>query len=354
MTVAMRVIGPAQADHFRGLFLQHIDLSYQAKSSALFDLIKATPDGIITRGQLNATLYPKLEPESIKTHLSMLKREFSHAATKACYRLSLVSPSGRGSASQAIYLATDAPWPVPPSTSATTNDIALRRHENVPAQAVDLTQYLVFVSYYGEEQELVEPLINQMEDTLAGKKGRKEKQIKFWLFRRTRGGNGIPTGENDHDSIQRAITQAQAGILMVSPRACGRRYIKEDEWSRFRDNNGNILKPFLPVLLSKVDEREDDLGVLGRIGKNRPQCFYLREQQQPYAWDKCLGNPGLSAQFVDQLIAELRRKLFEPQDVSSSLQNGLKRVSPLLPIHADYEEIKRRHVPAFADETEIR
>jgi len=353
---ALRQIRPLQSDHFRDLFQPHMDPNHQKKFVALMGLIKSSGDGTITRGQLNAALYPGSARDSIKAQLSALKKALEYAAGEIGHQLKLVTPSGRGSDNQAVYLETDAPWqmPAPPSTNAITSFMARERYKNVPAQGVDLSQNLVFVSYFGEEQELVEALINRVEKTLQGKAGEKVRRIRFWLFRRNNGDNGIAAGENDHETIQRAIMQAKVGILMLSPQACGRGYIHNNEWLHFRDQEGNILKPFLPVMLSNVDENKDNLGVLGCIDGNRPQCVYLREQQRQYAWDKCVNNPGLEAQFVDQLIHELCKKLFEPQDVSLPLQKDPKHVRPLPPLNADFEEIKRKNITALAHEKTLK
>ena len=348
-------IRSSQADFFKNFFIDHVDTSYRNAFIILMELIKTSDDGVITRGQLNAALYPNsTKKESIKAQLMALKRALAGAGEKRGYRLDLITPRGPGNDTQKIRLTTNAPFetPVPGSTLATTNFMARQQHKNVPAQGVDLTCNLVFVSYFGNDQELVEDFITRVEDSLQGKIDETARSIRFWLFRRTNGDNGIDPGENDHDTIQRAITQARIGVLMVSPRACGRTYIKKDEWPRFRNEEGTILKPFLPVMLSAIDEKEDDLGVLRRIGKNRPQFFDL----QGRGWDECQNNAGLAAEFVEKFIKQLRKKLAESQDDSLLPQKEAKKPVPSF-VHlgsATCDELKNRNVPALAHATNLK
>ena len=340
-------VRPPQADDFQALFLPHVDSSLRTKFIALMDLIKRSDDGIITRGQMNAALYPKSTSDSRMVQLRALKQALSEAAEKIDHQLSLVTPPGRGNDDQAIYLETDAPWE-PPSTRVHTVFMSQQKYRNVPAQATDLTQNLVFVSYFNEEQELVETFINRVEKTLQGKADEEARSIRFWLFRRTNGDNGITAGDDDHDTMQRAITQARAGVLMVSPRACGRPYIKKDEWPRFRNVEGTTLKPFLSVMLSAINADEDDLGVLGRIERNRPQLFTLDGR----AWDECVGNDNLAAKFVQQFIRDLRKKLFAPREAPLPPQDEPVRALP--PPNATYRERVEKHIPISWSEKTLK
>ncbi|MCL2701427.1 MAG: hypothetical protein FWE88_07005 [Phycisphaerae bacterium] len=65
------------------------------------------------------------------------------------------------------------------------------------------------------------------------------------------------------------------------------------------------------VTLSRVDENDHNLGVLGRIEGNRPQLLYVPEDQQNLAWDRCKNKPALAAEFVEKFIAQLFRKISE-------------------------------------------
>jgi len=314
MTTSARRIEPTQSDHFKGIFLPYLDSSHQAKFIALMDLIKTTADGVMTRGQLNAALYPNSDSKSIKTQLSTFKRALVRAASKAGYQLNLVSPDGRGSASQAICLTTDAPWqlPVPSSTREHTRLIA---QQGVVSQQATPVEPLIVVSFSSKDRNSATELLEHLQTGLKARKDRQAKQIKFWKYT-----DDLRAGSNDNPVIQNVFRRAQMGLLLVSPAASSSSYIRYKEWPHFRDKEGNILKPFLAVQLNRVDPDKHRLGVLGKKkGKGRTQLFHCYHEGDSLSWNQCKEKEALKSDFIEKLIDEIlyAKQSPDPDDLPS-------------------------------------
>lgn len=167
------------------------------------------------------------------------------------------------------------------------------------------------VSYTAADENLWLALRPKLEQGLAAHPNPLMKQLKVWTFRNLRG------GQNDHDQIQRMFQSPDsAGLLCVSVAACGREYIRQNEWPLFRAASGAILKPFVAAMLGPIDFAQVDLGVLGRVGGNATQLLHVVEDGKVWSWQDCLGvqrrhgDDSLCNQYVSKLVADLAAQLF--------------------------------------------
>ena len=302
------VIRRGQSDHFKKFFLEHVDSSYRTKFIALMDLIKseAGADGAITRGRLNAALYPTSTKDSIKVQLMELKKALSNAGIKAGeetksgggFILELATQTGRGNENQKVYLKTDAPQQAPAVTLDKTT--FMERQDYIPPQAIPV-ELSIAVSFAYEDHKLAKDLLEGLKGRLNGRTESWAKQIKFWEFTQD-----IRSGANDHPTIQDAFNRTHLGLLLVSPLSCASDYIQNKEWPLFRNESGKILKPFRAVQLSPVAPEKHNLGVLGDKGVNgRTQLFNLRNEGKNYAWDECIEHPSLKNAFIEALLDEI-------------------------------------------------
>jgi len=167
---ALRSIRSSQAEYYKNMFLPHMDPSFQAKFTALMDLIKSSADaGGVTRGRLNAALYPASTPDSIKSQLQAFKKALSEAGESCGHILELATKKGRGNDNQIILLKTDAPSPVPGITRAKADFTARQQHKNVPAGFIDLDERTVFISYAWNDHKKED--IRALAEWLKGQKG---------------------------------------------------------------------------------------------------------------------------------------------------------------------------------------
>lgn len=168
------------------------------------------------------------------------------------------------------------------------------------------------VSYTAHDEALWRALRPRLEAGLKAHRNPAMKKLKVWTFRDLLG------GQNDHIAIQDQFgARASAGLLCVSVAACGRDYIRQYEWPLFRDHLGNLLKPFVAIMLSPIDFAQVDLGVLGRVAQGATQLLHLFEDKKIYSWADCLnhekryaGDTSFTSQFVAKLVHDLEQQLF--------------------------------------------
>ena len=160
---------------------------------------------------------------------------------------------------------------------------------------------LIVVSFVLADLESAKKLLECLKERLSARTDDLAKQIKFWNYT-----DDLRPGVNASPTIQDAFKRASMGLLLVSPSACASNYIKEHEWPHFRDHSGNILKPFVPVLLDPVDPKTHDLGVLGEKGQNgRTQLFHLHHKGESCTWNECKEAEALKNAFIENLINEI-------------------------------------------------
>ena len=319
-----RLIHSSQADYFKELFLQHVDGSYQNGFIKLMDLIKLSVDGVVTRGQLNAALYPKSEKDSITSQLSDLKKALSDAAKKCGYQLNLITPHGRGNDNQEVRLETDAPWQLPVSDATNESAEFIKQQGVIPQQAMP-TEPLIAVSFADKDRELAKVLLAELETGLKARNDDLAQKIKFWDYTK------IPPGENDIPTIMDVFNRAQLGLLFVSPSACASSFIQDKEWTLFRNKFGNKLKPCLAVQLYPVDSKNHDLGVLG-VGeereKGRTQLYYLYDEGKKWAWSGCVGHYARKNAFVEEVINHiLGSSLSDPSSPPPSSSSKIQKLN---------------------------
>jgi hypothetical protein len=181
--------------------------------------------------------------------------------------------------------------------------------QNPPPSIVN-SKLKVAVSFAGDDQSLVEDLISRLEKHLRARKDENANKIQFWMFRRSNSRDGIPPGDNDHETIQREFKQSAMGLLLISPTSCASDYIRNKEWTLFRSSKGDILKHFIAVQLSQINFKEHKLGVLGETANGTTQIFYVMgSDEKKYSWDMCASRDDLKSRFVEKLIDELLNKM---------------------------------------------
>jgi len=187
---------------------------------------------------------------------------------------------------------------VPLGTLARTEFIA---QQNTVSPQASPVEPLIVVSFADKDRKSAEELLDCLETGLKARKDAQAKQIRFWKYT-----DDLRAGDNDDPTIQDAFRRAQKGLLFLSPSAAASQYIKAKEWPHFRDESGNVLKPFVPVLLNPVDPGKHDLGVLGKIEPNgRSQLFHLRHERKNLTWNECKEIEARKDAFVENLIDEI-------------------------------------------------
>src|SRR5207302_3779678 len=106
-----------------------------------------------------------------------------------------------------------------------------------------------FLSYAHADRKLVDSLLSELEKQYSGA-ARYEYEV--WSDGK------ILVGERWRTSIERAITECEFGLLLVSPAFLGSKFIQAKELPPFVGEHS--AKLLLPVGLAKVDLQHHDLG----------------------------------------------------------------------------------------------
>ena len=105
----------------------------------------------------------------------------------------------------------------------------------------------LFVSYASANRDLAGRFLEKFQEQAAP-----SKRYRYTLWR----DSAILVGELWHKSIQNALSECDAGLLLVSPAFLASRYIDEHELPRFV---GGSAKPVVLVMLQPVDFDRHDL-----------------------------------------------------------------------------------------------
>lgn len=89
----------------------------------------------------------------------------------------------------------------------------------------------------------------------------------------------IVAGEDWLTEIQTAIRECHLGLVLISTRFLGSKFIKKHELSQF---TGDDAKPVIPVFLQPVDFRSQN-----SLGLERKQCFELKQPGRKRSFAEC-------------------------------------------------------------------
>jgi hypothetical protein len=322
----MQTLIPSQSQRLHDLLapiLRQGNARHLQRFTQLMELVKTSVDGRFTRAQMNQRLYVGVEPASRKSDLALLKEAIRAAATVAGVgKVVVVTPRGQGSGQQFLHLEIEKPLgiPVPQGTADAAQFIGMQTVVKMRATELD-PDLMIAVSFAGADQALAEGLVKSVETALKGRSTPIASRVKFWMFRRTSGQNGIVSGEQDHAAMQKAFANCALGMLLVSPSACASKYIQNHEWPLFRTpKKGRTRKAFIAVELLRVKEGVHELGVLDRSPDgNRTQLFaHLEKDGTRMAWGDCEKNAGAKHDFVEKLCDEMLLKLANPLPPTAS------------------------------------
>ncbi len=111
----------------------------------------------------------------------------------------------------------------------------------------------------------------------------------------------ILVGENWHNEIQQAISNCDAGLLLLSPAFLGSNYIDSQELPKFV---GKKARPIIPVMLQRIDFDFHDLK-----GHRRCQIFRLDSPNSnaPKSYNECIGPKR--DEFTQELFRQVDAKL---------------------------------------------
>ena len=146
-----------------------------------------------------------------------------------------------------------------------------------------------FVSYAHADEHVAE-LLRLLKDHL-----RISSKYKYevWTDR------NIELGKDWHQAIQRAITECDFGLLLVSTKFLGSEYIRDHELPHFV--NGS--RPVFPVALSKINFKRDLRGLEQR------QIFHLTDENNahPRPFNQCRGTTKEA--FIDALVDKIEDRI---------------------------------------------
>jgi hypothetical protein len=151
-----------------------------------------------------------------------------------------------------------------------------------------------FVSYARENKTLASELMILLKEQLAPSK---KYDYHVW------NDQCILTGELWESEIQKALSDCDFGIFLISPKFLTSKYIKEKELPTFI---GSGSKPFFPVMLQPVDlDRHDLLGIKAN------QIFLLDNDSfdQPRSFYEC--KPLRRNEFVRKLYENIEIRMDE-------------------------------------------
>jgi hypothetical protein len=144
-----------------------------------------------------------------------------------------------------------------------------------------------FVSYARKDKRLADRLVAYLSEQLAP-----SRCYVYTLWRDT----AVLVGQRWHAEIQQALTDCQAGLLLLSPAFLGSAYITQHELPRFLQ----LAKPILPVLCKPIDPHYHDLK-----GLDPYQMFRLDDHK---AFADCTTDV-VRSRFAATLFAQIEQRL---------------------------------------------
>jgi len=148
-----------------------------------------------------------------------------------------------------------------------------------------------FVSYAHADDEYADPFLDDFKEMLAP-----SKKYRFEFWRDT----VILPGETWVKEIRKALERCSLGLLLVSPAFLASPFITEKELSKFV---GESSKPFIPVMLRKVNLKLHDLK-----GLRETQLFRLKAGPNNYrSYAQC--GSSQKSDFVYSLHEQVEARL---------------------------------------------
>jgi WD40 repeat protein len=175
--------------------------------------------------------------------------------------------------------------PVIPQLAITTSTTALKSGKR-------LVRF--FVSYSHQEKTSIDKLLKLLSEEFGASKNY---ELDLWAD------GEIPVGERWHDQIQKAITNCDFGLLLISPAFLGSTYIDQHELPHFVGEGAEIsrLKPVIPVGAVRVDFHRQDLK-----GLSEHQFFNPDNGRKFFA--ELTGEPARRG-YVHQLFLKIEHRL---------------------------------------------
>ena len=165
-------------------------------------------------------------------------------------------------------------------------------HNYVEPQAQPKS-YKIFVSYAHADANARTTLL----ECLKAAQRRNPTKLDFWIDKQH-----ILIGANWHQSIQQAIAECSAGLLLLSPSALASGYIKKYEIPPL------LAKGLLPVGLSRFDF--DQLQQV--TGLQERQVFLDSDYDPGLFFNQCI-EPAPRRAFAKKLLAQIEQALSEPE-----------------------------------------
>ena len=161
--------------------------------------------------------------------------------------------------------------------------------------------YKIFVSYAHADANARTTLL----ECLRAAQRRNPTKLDFWIDKQH-----ILIGADWHQSIQQAIAECSAGLLLLSPSALASGYIKEHEIPPL------LAKGLLPVGLICFDF--DQLQQV--TGLQERQVFLDSDYDPGLFFNQCI-EPAPRKAFAKKLLAQIERALSEPEPESTNIRH---------------------------------
>jgi hypothetical protein len=149
----------------------------------------------------------------------------------------------------------------------------------------------LFVSHAHKDAPLYDEFMELLADML---KPSRRYDFRVWTDR------SLLVGDSWHAGITQAISQCDAGLLLISPAFLGSDYIREHELPKLLANPAKLL---LPVMLKKVNLQRHDLK-----GLEERQIYQLRTRENTYKSFALCGSKQKS-EFVYDLHEHIEQRL---------------------------------------------